>query len=66
MGNLDNGRGCDDSDSEALGNAKFQTFCVGWVDVEEEGFVAFFSDQRNSQVFDRSGEVMGYGLERGA
>ena len=65
MGDLDNRGGCDDANPQALRDGEFETFCVGWVDIEKEAFVACFSEERNPQILNRRRKIVGYGLESG-
>lgn len=62
LGHLDDGRGGNDADAEALGDAELQTLDIFEVNVEEDGTVALLADDGDAQVADGRGEVVRDGL----
>ncbi len=68
MGDLDDGGGADDGEAEGFGDAEFEAGGVGGgeVEVEEEGAVAGWAEEGESEGVERGGEMGGDWLEVGA
>jgi hypothetical protein len=58
LGNLDDGRCGDDSNTESLGNTELDAVDILNVDVEKKRLVASLADERNAQIANWRGEVM--------
>lgn len=66
LGDLDDGAGADDADSEAFGDGEFDALGCGWVDFKEERVVTLPAQDRDSEFTDRCGEVVCDGLQSSA
>lgn len=66
LGNLDDGAGANDADSEAFGDGELDAFGRGWVDFKEKRVVALSAEDRDSEFTDRRGEVVCDGLQSSA
>lgn len=60
---LDDGGSSNDADAQTLADAILDALGIFDVDVEQEGLVALFADDGCAEVANRTGEVMGDGLE---
>lgn len=65
MRELDDGGAGDDGGAEGFGEGEFQAWGVGYVDVENERFVAVRAEEGEAEVVDWGGEGARYGLESG-
>ena len=63
---FDDGGSGDGGDTEGFGEGEFQAWRVGYVDVENKGFVAVRADEGEAEVADRAREGMCHWLEGGA
>ena len=59
---LDNGRGANDANAEALADGELQALGVFNIDIEQDGLVALFADDGGAEVADWAGQVVGDGL----